>query len=171
MALGPCWCLNSLLYNINTIKKDTEALIEASKQVDLEANTKKTNYMLMTLHQNVGRNHNIKISNSSFENTVKSKYLRTTLTNQNYIREEIKFILNSENSCYLSVQNLLCSRLLRVNVQIEIYQSLFYSVSVSQLCIILSCLYGFYITTCFGHYFWPSSGSSAQAHTMNTTSK
>jgi hypothetical protein len=36
-----------------------------------------------------------------------SKYVVTTLTNQNFIREEIKRSLNSGNICYSSVQNLL----------------------------------------------------------------
>jgi hypothetical protein len=37
--------------NINTIKKNTEALIDASKGVGLEVNIKKTKYMLMSCHQ------------------------------------------------------------------------------------------------------------------------
>jgi len=35
------------------------------------------------------------------------KYVVTTLTNQNFIREEIKRRLNSGNTCYFSVPNLL----------------------------------------------------------------
>jgi len=34
-------------------------------------------------------------------------YLGTTLTNQNFIQEEIKSRLKSGNACYHSVQNLL----------------------------------------------------------------
>jgi len=37
------------------------------------------------------------------------KFLGTTLTNQNYIREEIKGSLNSGNACYHSLQNALSS--------------------------------------------------------------
>jgi hypothetical protein len=36
---------------VNTIKKNTEYLIHASKKVDLEVNTSKTKYMLMFRHQ------------------------------------------------------------------------------------------------------------------------
>ena len=42
----------------------------------------------------------------------------TTLTNQNYIAEEIKSRLRSGNVCYHSVQNLLSSRLLSKNLKI-----------------------------------------------------
>ena len=48
-------------------------------------------------------------------------YLGTTLTNQNFILEEIKSILRSGNACYHSVQNLLSSRLLSKNLKIKIY--------------------------------------------------
>ena len=40
------------------------------------------------------------------------KYLGTTLTNQNYIREEIKSSLKSGNACRHSLQNVLSSVLL-----------------------------------------------------------
>jgi hypothetical protein len=38
-------------------------------------------------------------------------YLGTTLTNQNFVNDEIKSRLNSGNACYNSVQNILSSRL------------------------------------------------------------
>jgi hypothetical protein len=41
-----------------------------------------------------------------FRSPGKFKYLRTTLTNHNDIHDEIKSRLNSGNSCYYSVQNL-----------------------------------------------------------------
>ena len=51
------------------------------------------------------------------------KYLGTTLTNQNFIAEEIKGRLKSGNACYHSVQNLLSSRLLSKNLKIKIYRT------------------------------------------------
>jgi len=38
--------------HITTIKKNTAALLEASREVDLEVNTEKTKYMDMSRHQN-----------------------------------------------------------------------------------------------------------------------
>jgi hypothetical protein len=66
------------------------SLIDASKDVGLEINVEKTTYMLLSRHRNVGQNRDIKIENKSFENVSQFKYLGTTVTNQNLIREEIK---------------------------------------------------------------------------------
>jgi hypothetical protein len=76
--------------------------------------------MLLSRHQNVGQNNNIKTANRSSETVAKFKYLGTTVINQNLIQEEIKSRLNSGNACYHSVQDLLSSRLLSKNVKIRI---------------------------------------------------
>jgi hypothetical protein len=60
--------VNLLGDNIDTIKKKTETLIDAGKEVGLEINVEKTKHMLVCRHQNVGRNWDIKIANRSFGN-------------------------------------------------------------------------------------------------------
>jgi hypothetical protein len=51
--------------------------------------------MLMSCHQNERQIHYINVHIKSFVNTKKFKYLKTTITNQNYIyyenQEQIKF--------------------------------------------------------------------------------
>jgi hypothetical protein len=54
----------------------------------------------------------------------KFKYLRTTLTDQNCMHEEIKSRLNSGNACYHSVQSLLSSCLLSRNLKVKRYKAL-----------------------------------------------
>jgi hypothetical protein len=53
--------------DIETIKKNTETLINAIKVVGLEVNTEKTKYMVLSHHQNAGQNHDIEIYNRCFE--------------------------------------------------------------------------------------------------------
>jgi hypothetical protein len=81
----------------------------AGKEVSLEVNPEKTKYMLMSRSQKIEQKHSTKIANRSFEGVAKFKYLGTTLTDQNYMHEEIKSRLNSRNACYHSVQSLLSS--------------------------------------------------------------
>jgi hypothetical protein len=59
-----------------------ETIIDASNEVNLEINVEKTKYMLLSRHQNVGQNRDIKTANRSFENVSQFKYLGTTVTNQ-----------------------------------------------------------------------------------------
>jgi hypothetical protein len=68
--------------NIDAMKKNTETLIGASKEVGLEVNTEETKYILLSRHQNAGQNYDIKIANRCFENVAKFRYLGTTVTNQ-----------------------------------------------------------------------------------------
>ena len=71
---------------MHTVKKKRGALVVASKEIGLEVNVGKTQYMVMSGDQNAGRSHSIKINNSAFERVEEFKYLGTTLTHQNSIQ-------------------------------------------------------------------------------------
>jgi hypothetical protein len=94
--------INLLGGSVNTIKQNSETLLEAEK----------TKYVIMSRHPNSGQNQNIRIANESSEKVTKFKYLGTTPKTQNDIHNEIKSRLNLWNACYYSVQNLLSSRLI-----------------------------------------------------------
>jgi hypothetical protein len=65
--------------------------------------------MFMSRDQIAELSHNINIHNTSYEKLKESIYLETTVTNQNFIQEEIKSRLKSGNAFYHSVQNILTS--------------------------------------------------------------
>ena len=102
-------------------KDKAEALVAATRETGLEVSADKTRYMVMSRDQNAGQNHSVRIDNCTFERLEEFKYLGTTLTIQNSIRDEIKSRLRSGNACYHSVQNILSSRLLCKNLKIKIY--------------------------------------------------
>jgi hypothetical protein len=106
--------------SVHAIKKNTEALVVASKEIGLEVNAEKSKHMVMSRNQNAGQNHNVKLDNKSFERVEQFKYLGTALTNRNSIQEEIKSRLKLGNACYRSVQDLLSSILLSKNTKIKI---------------------------------------------------
>jgi hypothetical protein len=105
---------------IDTIKKYTDALLDASKEVGIEVNQEKTKYMLMSHSQKVGQKHSTKLANRSFEVVAKFKYLGTTLIDKNCIHEEIKSRLNFRNACCHLLQSLLSSCLLSRNIKVKI---------------------------------------------------
>jgi hypothetical protein len=83
--------------NTNTLRKNTEALLGANRELGLEVNIEKTKYIFVSPYQNAGENHKLLIDNNFFEN------VSTTVTHQNCIHDEIKSKLR--NACYHSVQN------------------------------------------------------------------
>jgi hypothetical protein len=108
---------------IHAVKKNTEALVAATKEIGLEVNEDETKYMVMSRDQNTGRNHSIKTNNSSFEMVEEFKYLGTTLTIQNSIQEEVKSRLKLGNACYHWAQNFISSSFLSKKIKIRIYRT------------------------------------------------
>jgi hypothetical protein len=60
---------------VHAVKKNTEALVAATKETGLEVSADKTKYMVMSRDQNAGQNRSIKIDNSSFQMVEEFKYL------------------------------------------------------------------------------------------------
>jgi hypothetical protein len=84
---------------MNTIKKNSETLLEASAESGLEVSKEKTKHMVVSRHQNIGQHQNSLIANKFFEKVATFQYFGMTVTNQNYVREEIKSRLHSGNAC------------------------------------------------------------------------
>jgi hypothetical protein len=103
--------------NTDTIKKNMEALLDASKEVGLEGNPEKTMYLLMSCSQKREQKHSIKIANRSFEDVAILMY-------QNSRHEEIKSSLNSGNACCHLFQSLLSSHLLSRKLKVKIYRTI-----------------------------------------------
>jgi glycerol-3-phosphate O-acyltransferase len=116
--------LSNILARLTSYADEIIGEFDASEEVGLEVSTEKTKYILMSRSQKIGQKHSIKTGNRSCEDTAKFKYLGTTLTDQKFIHEEIKNILNSGHTCYNSVQNLLSSRLLSRNLKVKIYKTI-----------------------------------------------
>ncbi|KAJ4431136.1 hypothetical protein ANN_19731 [Periplaneta americana] len=115
--------VNMLGENTQTVRENTEILLEASKAIGLEVNPEKTKYMIMSRDGNIVRNGNINIGDLSFEEVEKFKYLGATVTNINDTLEEIKRRINMGNACYYSVEKLLSSSLLSKNLKVRIYKT------------------------------------------------
>ena len=90
--------INILGRSIHTIQKNSGALVVASKENGLEINADKTKYMVMSQDRTAGRSHNTKIDNNFLERVEEFKYFGRTITNQNFIQEEIKSRLKSGNA-------------------------------------------------------------------------
>ena len=80
--------------------------------------------MITSRQQNIVQNQNVVIENISFENVEKFKYLGTTVTNTNDIREEIKRRINLGNACYYSLEKILSSHLLSKKLKVNTYKTI-----------------------------------------------
>jgi hypothetical protein len=60
--------------SVQIIKKNTEALLVTSKEIGLEVNADKSNYMVISRDQDAGRSHGLKTDNNSFKRVEEFKY-------------------------------------------------------------------------------------------------
>jgi hypothetical protein len=97
--------VNIAAENVGTLKKNTEAVSDADKEIDMKVNAEKLG-VPVSRYQKAGHKHSVKAANRSFEGVAKFKYLGTTPEDQNFMHEEIKSRLNSGNACYHFVQSL-----------------------------------------------------------------
>ena len=73
--------VNILGGSLHTVRETAEALIVASKEIGLEVYADKSKYMAISRDHNTGRNHSMKVDNSSFERVEELKYLGINLKN------------------------------------------------------------------------------------------
>ena len=64
------------------LKENAEALVAATREIELEVSADKTKYMVMSRDQNAGRIQRVRTDSSTFERVEEFKYLGTTSTNQ-----------------------------------------------------------------------------------------
>ena len=90
--------VNMLGGSVRTIKRNAEAIVVASKEIGLEVNTDKTEYIVMSGDKIAGRSHNMMNDNSTLGSVEQFRYFATHLTNENSVQEEIKSRLKSRNA-------------------------------------------------------------------------
>jgi hypothetical protein len=76
--------VNLLGDNTDTIKRNTETLVDISKEVGLDVNTEKTK-VYIAVSSPEWQHHELKIANKAIKNVTQFKHLGTTVTNQNLI--------------------------------------------------------------------------------------
>jgi hypothetical protein len=76
--------------SVHTTKKNTDALVAASRENGPVVNANKIWHMVMSRGQNAGQFYNVKIDNSSLEKVKEFKYLLTNFTIQNFIQQETR---------------------------------------------------------------------------------
>jgi hypothetical protein len=80
--------VNLLGDNIDTLRKNTETLVDASKEV--EVNVEKPKYTLISHHQSAGKNHE-NIANRCSENVTHFKYIFAINSNKsNKFRKKLR---------------------------------------------------------------------------------
>lgn len=74
--------------------KNAEALLDNNNEIGLEINTEKTEVCAYNSSPDCGIKYNMNVANKCTRNIAKFRYVIMTITNQNFIHEEIKYRLN-----------------------------------------------------------------------------
>ena len=80
-------------------------------------------YTVISRNQNTRQNYYLKIENKPSARMQQFQYLGTTLTNQNFIQEDIRNRLTPGNVFCDSVKKLLSSSLISKNIKVKIYRT------------------------------------------------
>ena len=75
--------VNVVGFDIITIERNANVLLNACNDIGLAVNTEKTKYMETGRHRGMIANEHIKIGSNSYEKVKTFKYLISLLTNQN----------------------------------------------------------------------------------------
>jgi hypothetical protein len=97
-------------------------LIDASKEVGLEAHTQKIKYMLMS--PECRTKSDIQRVNISFGNVAEFKYMGMTVTNQNLIHGEIKSKFNLVNAATIQFRTFCLLTCCLSNIQVKMYETI-----------------------------------------------
>lgn len=77
----------------------------AGEEVGLEVRAEKTVYILTACQKNAGKNHNINMTKTCFDNLGELKYQGMILTNYNYMHKGIMHTLHLGNAYNHLIQN------------------------------------------------------------------
>ena len=80
-------------------------------------------YTVIHRNQNTGQHFYLKSENKPSARVQQFQYLGTTLTNQNFIQEDIRNRLTPGNAFCDSVQKRLSSSLINKNIKVKIYRT------------------------------------------------
>ena len=75
-----------LFFNVVSLNRNADVLLNACKDIGLAVNIGKTKYMEIGRHQGMRANAHFKIGSNSYEKVETFKYLGSLLTNQNSIQ-------------------------------------------------------------------------------------
>jgi hypothetical protein len=95
--------VNQLGDNIDTIKKNTETFIDASKGIGIEINVEKTRNMLLSHQQNAGQNRDVKIANRSLKMCPLERDPTEWMSPSPRLKTDTDPV--SETSCFLVIWN------------------------------------------------------------------